>query len=248
MKQLLFFLCFFFTFGSQTGCFVWRDNFLFYENSTSQNLTVHIYTTPRPSFIKIRFLKNIDDSNPLTLAYTLKNMSISFQNTSEFPITYQIDESAYFLIDNILHVNFIIKREIFETFRFFQISQSLSGNPDQLNYIGIKEAPLYNENSNFESGWCDTRYFRLAGRLGAQNEYTFIFTLCSTIIIIILCVFFRDRQPLKSRGIASVLCTFFLTVNLIGDYLTTNAITYEQYYYVDCFVNTFVLYPPTMST
>lgn len=228
------------------GCLVWNNIYLFYQNSSTENQTIHIYTSPRQSYLRIDFF-SIDRTYPLlSMEYTIKNLSYSFISTTNQVFTYNIDQSTYFMIDNILHIEFNILMETLESFTYVGFSQSVTGNANQLDYIGGKDMPFFNPKSNFESGWCDPRYLKLAGRLLAQNVYTFVFGISVGLILMVLCVYFREYQPMKSRGLGPILVIFFLSTNLLTDYLSTNAITYEQYYYVDCFINIFVLYPCSM--
>lgn len=150
------------------------------------------------------------------------------------------------MIGNILHISFILQKEHIFLFRYFHFSQSYSGSSFQPDIIGFKESPTFNSNNNFDDGYCNTKYLKLAGILASQNLYVTILVSLFYILLIILTVYFRDDQPLKSRGLGPTIVPLFFAIDLWGDHINSIQIGYEQNYYFDCYLSVFVLYPCSM--
>lgn len=249
LTPFLIFMIFLNVTSQSYGCLVWRDLYIYYENTTSQNLTLHFYTSPRTSWVGIKFLSSYDNKSPvLAISASVYNLTIHESTSTGYNFESEIDESIFFMIDNILHFKVTLSTLYFEKFKFVHFNQKDQGADSNYEITGKKKLPLYEPKNNFLDTYCDPEYLKLAGRFGAQTIVIYVLFMLFYIICIILSVYFRDNQPLKSREMGPIFCCFFISVDLTGDFLLTHAITYEQYYYVDCFVSNFIIYPCGMAT
>lgn len=254
-SQLILLFCFIICIKSDTyGCLVWQDSFIYYQNYSLPNITLNIYISPRSSWLGIKFYEHKSSQHPiLYISSSLKNINFSEFNTNIYNLSNfqsEIDYSNFFKIDNILHFQVTLPSQLFEQFKYAHFCANQKGI-EELNEIGktgIKMMPLYDSKNNFLPTYCDPEYLKLAGRIGAQNIITYSIFLFGYLTCIVLSVYFRNDEPLRSREYGPILSSFFLAVDLTSDFLLTNAITYEQFYYADCYVSNFIIYPCGMGT
>lgn len=84
----------------------------------------------------------------------------------------------------------------------------------------------------------------MPGRIFSYNIGITIPWICFTFLVLILCVYLRDEQPLKSRGLGPILITFTAILPVTTEYILAYALDYETQYYYECYLTSFILYTP----
>lgn len=240
-------------FSINYGCIVWRNSYLYYKNETTlQNQTeflkFNFYKSPRKGDFGVGFshTKSFQDIK-LSVHFTSNGVffySNHTNNNQTLNVTSFKDESAFYKIDNIYYANFNMEMSYFESFRYIFFTEM-----EQSSHLvtGWKESPIFEEKSNFNDGWCTPNYLGLPGRLFSTWWFTYIPYICFGILLIGLCIYYRNTQPLKSRGEFGPILTIIVSMlNLTTDFTTITFFTFEQFYYFDCFINTFLIYPTIM--
>lgn len=248
LHTFLFLLLFYITTASY-GCLVWRNSYLYYKND-SDYLIFNFFKSPRSGSFGLGF-GNTNSVQNMTNLYNFSLERVDFYQ-SHFNLLLDntsatfIDNSVYYNMDNILKITFFMNRTLFESFKFIFFAE-MEGDK-HINF-GWKVSPFFEANNNYEEGWCDPRYLgKLPGRLFSAWFWSMIPFTVFSIIVIILCIKYRDSQPLKSRGeVGPILSIIAILINGISDYTLVNFYTYDERYYLDCFVNSLLLYPSLIS-
>lgn len=234
-------------------CLVWRNSFLYYKNDSLQNgtddLTIDFYKTPKSGEFGIAFSNDNLQNDLQNFVYFTSTNIYFYSNHSQlnqtFNETYNLDTSLYYKIDNIYYATFKISRNKFESFQYIFFTEM-----DKTTHlvIGWKISPIYDQSTNFNENWCSPNYLGLPGRFFSTWWFTCLPYVGFGILLIVLCIYYRNEQPLKSRGeIGPIICILGSMINLVTDFTHTTLFSYEQIYYNDCFVSTFILYPTVIA-
>lgn len=252
MKNFLIFYLIVASFSQGFMCTVWRNSFLLLTNSTSDNVTVDVFTHERNGWIGLAFGNSTTNKNLFMLHYSksLYFYDRNFDSKSRIDLKGEIDESIGYKIDNIMHLSFKVPYSFLlkNNYVFFARNSMEKPMNDSLiplhEFYTYKMLDFHNYTDQFNIGWCSPVYLALPGRLFSFHLGITIPWISFMILVLLLCIYFAKDQPLKSRGSGPVLMAFTSIIPVLAEYILASGLDYETQYYYECFVTSFVIFTP----
>ena len=234
----------------QTNCITWKNSFvkIFKQNLNPEVFRFEIHSRQASGWMSITyFTKKESFQNSISVLSYLPNQFIQLTNhttISHKKIFFEekVLNQFYNKIDGIFTFSFKINSTDLQNTNFIVLSNNLHRTPYiEFNntYImkhdsfGLYNAIEMNRTNNLRP-ICDI-FLNISGRFAAQHYIGMILSTLSFCIILILLIYFRNDQPLKSRFAGPYMVLGGIFVNLITEHVYV-VIPYERSSQVYCFL------------
>lgn len=254
-KLIFLFYLITFVLGDSFGCISWENSFLSFKNITNSTIQIDVWAAGRRGWFGITFQDDNNFTLPVTLiaiaylpnnSYFLDQHNNLTQLLTDWKITW--DESTFPIIDNQIHFTIQVPYTLISSSRYIGFARNYYDTPTIGKNItihdqfGLKLNPLVDTGDEFEILWCSETYLGLPGRIGAYHFGIYIPLMIFYLIIFILMVWFRDYEPLKSRGMSPYIALFCISIDLTLEFINITGFTYEELYSFECFTTGYILY------
>lgn len=245
------------THGQNFGCTAWKDSFLSFANVSASHVQIEVFSFSRPGWLSISFSdeKNVSDENAVMVmgylpnnAFFVSSHPFGTWNTSKFSavnVSVVWDQSTWYSIDNMIRLVIRVPYSLVSTRNWIGFARRFDSTPLTLDNvmthqdIGWRINPLVNDSLAYQQQWCVPTFLKLPGRLPAFHVGFYVPYMCIYILLFICMIFFRNRQPLQSRGFGPCLGLFASAGNLTFEFVINNTSTYEDQYHFLCITTGF---------
>jgi hypothetical protein len=258
VKFVILSFLFLFVSSETIPCLIWRNSFAQMSqltNNETDHLTVRLRTLQTYGWFSIGFSSSNESfEKSLFILFQIPNKVLSFQNhtkrnaPAEFFQT-TTEQTLEDRIDGISSFSFKVNKStilnkkyvFFANFEgeialasgnqtFIPKHQHFSSKPIYFDFMEEKEFPLCEDRLNF------------TGRFMARNFGLFFIANGFYVLLMILYIYFRNDQPLKSRFIIPFLGVLFIGLNLLSDTIG-GSFDYETNHKFLCMIAGFISYP-----
>jgi hypothetical protein len=246
-----------------TPCIIWRNSFLEITQTTPNiNETVlscRVRSRQTTGWIGVGFSKS-DKSfeNSIFILSYLPGTVLVLKNHTELDKSEKLNEfttkqSLGDIIDGIYEFSFNINSTLVleKNFIFFANNEDslppFSNNSEFPKHKAFSK-PIYLNllNKNIEFPACE-KNLNSPGRAISRHWIGYLMDSIFSIIVMLLFVYFRNDQPLKSRFAAPLIGIVCLTLNCFS-YFWSGSLTYEEHSVQICKITGFLSYPLVQMT
>jgi hypothetical protein len=259
---LLSFFLFFLVESVPTPCIIWKNSFVEITPSTTNinntKLFIKVKTRQTKGWISVGVSKsNNSFQDSLFIVALIPNQILVFKNHTEIDTIDKIfdislTQNLRDTIDGLYSFSFSLNSSqiIEKNFIFFASNES----PPRIGFNSLNQnltLPKHNDfstprffdlkDTNIEYPVCD-QDLNFPGRILARNWITFSIGTTISVALIVLYVYFRNDQPLKSRFVAPIIGTIGLTLNLSAEFFLS-MFTFEEQTVSKCKHLGFLIFP-----
>jgi hypothetical protein len=235
------------------GCTLVQDNFFFWENETGDaNITLHIYVHLRTGFFGIGFGNTPYDTNSKLILMSL-DPCLPYQSTNTTSSMYINSPFSFSCVDDIeargsnyMHFDITAPPSLFNTkyvYIFRTDPYATNTSLPVIDYAQTRLNAFFNSSIPNPVSYCNPSYFKVPGRILAYHPISFLIAFIAYGIALVFIVYYRDTNPMKARSIVPAMITFVFALDLLCEFISIYAFTFEQERKFECFVSSFVVYP-----
>eukprot|EP01080_Neovahlkampfia_damariscottae_P009326 gene9326-1413_t len=179
----------------------------------------------------------------------ISNHSFTTRNQTHFFSHETHVDTFNFQVDDHKKITFEIKEKqlLNQTHLFFAEGDSYLNSTSLFHTKFLsKKINLLKELEKDELLNCEGEYLNLPSRIFAIFGWTFYLQIFYYIALLLLCVYFRDEEPLKSRSFAPFVIIFCHTINLAVERVSYLQ-DFEWNSRYGCILTAFLRYPPIFT-